>query len=200
MMGWSHGGCVTLRAVQRGARVDAAIVLHGVTDWLGIYDFFQEKVALAHLTSDLRAVYSDVIAKLEASAGGTPDEAPEGYLARSPMAFPQALANFEGDLLMLQGASDPFVPLEQACAFSAAAGDFHAYFVDDTGAVGDGLPPPCNGDAFLARDERPSVPVGTGSRQLGIYAGAGHGIRGDAVPTRRIANAVLRFLTIHLRE
>lgn len=200
LMGWSHGGCVTLRALQRGAQVRAAIDIHGVTDWVGVYDFTIEKLANPGLDPELREVYAATMAKLEQGAGGAPSEAPEAYRDRSPLAFPEAFDDFQGDLLVLHGTEDIFVPAGQACALAAAQGDFGSVHIDGSGASVSSAPPGCE-DAGLefGQESAPESPS-EASRRLEVYEGAGHNIRAGTEPAQRVSASALRFLARHFRE
>ena len=197
MMGWSHGGCVTLRALQRGADVRAAVVLHGVTDWVGVYELFAARAAEG-LPPDLERIYVDTLTTLGEGAGGMPDRRPEAYARRSPLTFVQDLDHFGGDLLMVQGTEDIFVPVQQACTFAAAAGGFGAHYLDAGGAVIPGVPPGCEGHGLRFTPESSSAATGGTPRELVIYAGAGHGIRADTKVARRIAAVARRFLAQRL--
>ena len=45
VLGGSHGGCITLRAIERGFDAVAAADLFGVTDWAGAYAYWQAEKA-----------------------------------------------------------------------------------------------------------------------------------------------------------
>jgi dienelactone hydrolase len=163
VFGGSHGGCITLRALQRGLKVQVAVDLFGPTDWASVYRYWVK----------LYGEDDPTLGLVRTAVGGTPEEVPEAYAKRSPIAAARALEGYGGDLLVLHGAQDELVPVEDSCRLVAAAGGFESYHVG---------PPPPACDLTWAKD----LPSETwrGKRQAVIFDGAGHGLTvpiGDAM-------------------
>jgi hypothetical protein len=135
MWGWSHGGCVTQRAVQQGAQVKAAATFSAVVDEAEYFDYMgnflcggpkcsaPEQTGWAHLHGP--------------DGGNTPETNPLVYSLRDPLAYETwTFGNTHiptadpGNLrtrpdipfLMIQGGSDRSIPSQPACALSAAIG------------------------------------------------------------------------------
>lgn len=118
MWGASHGGCITTRALQRGAPVTAAASVAGIADLAAAYRFWRGQIdaGMGPTTQ-----YEQLINLANAGIGGPPDEAPDGYLARStietaaqtPAAIPFLLAH---------GGDDPLVPASQSCTLAQRLG------------------------------------------------------------------------------
>jgi acetyl esterase/lipase len=139
MVGASHGGCITLRALERGAPVHVAAVLAPPGDFAALH---------AHLTAAVAAggdsLQGQVLDLLEDVTGGTPAEVPDAYRIRSPLAFAADLEGFTGPLLILSGGMDTVVPPAQQCALAAATPSplgFHV--IDESGTVAPTEPSGC---------------------------------------------------------
>src|SRR6185295_6110848 len=110
MWGYSHGACVTLRSLEQGAKVKAAVAVSGPTD------FFMWETFMAN-TNPLAA------AGFHAWLGGTPASLPDAYRARSAARMAVDLQR-RGDVRLLQIAvqKDTFVHPSQACRMANAIG------------------------------------------------------------------------------
>lgn len=129
MWGGSHGGCITLRALERGAPVTAAMDLFGPTDLASLDRFWEATPSM----------YGAFIAQLESSAGGKPDAVPAAYQARSPMYFVGDLPA-SVPLIVVHGTADTFVPYTESCALAEAPLGLVAYHADANHAT-DATPP-----------------------------------------------------------
>ncbi len=96
----------------------------GYSAWCGITRWTPELLAAAapicgmtDLVVDYQTTRPDLRAYSEAMLGGTPDEQPERYHARSPINF---VGDIRGALLIVQGARDPNVTPENVRAVRAA--------------------------------------------------------------------------------
>jgi dipeptidyl aminopeptidase/acylaminoacyl peptidase len=169
IVGASHGGCITLRALQRGLRAQVAVDMFGPTDWASVYRFWEAQgdasIALFHTV-----------------IGGTPDELPDAYAQRSPMTF-AGLDRFEGSLLVAHGVADELVPQWNSCALAAVEGNFASYHVDVFQRIVPTAPLGCT--AFgQTWEAQPVAPTWPGTRFLAMFDGAGHGATvpiGDAL-------------------
>ena len=118
MSGFSHGGCVTTRAVERGAPVQAAVDLFGPSDW---YEWFST------CSGPLCEAFKD---QLEDVIGGVPSPgtAP-AYRWRSPAYNDSTSGLFAGDLaartdtkfVIMHGLVDTLVPPKQSCDLATNA-------------------------------------------------------------------------------
>jgi len=191
MFGVSHGGCITLRAVARGAPVAAAVDIEGPTDWASNYAFWQRGLADPAASTFTKSSYQQLIAALDAAVGGPPERFPAAYALRSPQSEAAQIAAFGGALLILHGAADVLVPPSQSCDLALQTGH---YLASHTGAPSPfGLPnalvPTAPGECpepalAWATASKPQAlsPPWPGTRFLTIYDGIGHGAGGDMVP------------------
>jgi len=121
MMGGSHGACVTLRAVEQGVQVKAAIALAPPPDF--------ERGALAQAATlpaaSRPAFYANGWPHL---LGGRPDEVPEAYHARSPLRMAVDLQRRpDFPLLVAAEVDDPLVGAWGSCDLAQVVG-MRAYF------------------------------------------------------------------------
>jgi dipeptidyl aminopeptidase/acylaminoacyl peptidase len=125
LIGSSHGGCVALRALERGAPVRAAADGFGITDLAQNYDFWQSELDAGAGSST--SVIRGLVARLHQSAG-SPGANPEAYRLRSPLAFGSSMPRVP--LLIAHGTADTLVSIRQSCAFAAKLGDVQAFHLD----------------------------------------------------------------------
>jgi dipeptidyl aminopeptidase/acylaminoacyl peptidase len=168
MSGISHGGCITLRALQRGAPVQLAVDIFGPTDWASAYRGWQQALAQG---APQRASYQGLVDALERATGGTPEQVPEAYALRSPLH--QGLRH-EAPLLIVQGTADAFVPTSQACALADAS--FERFHVTLFGSVVPSAPAGCEGTWLPG----PRPTTWPGARYLMVYDDVGHNFEGLA--------------------
>jgi hypothetical protein len=122
MWGPSHGGGVTLRAIERGARVQAAIATFPATDWVTLYNDC-EATTTGDPTSPEGQFCAFVTAMLQSVTGGTPGTHAAAYHWRSPTFFASDLKlRQDVKLLLQQGILDPIVRVGQTCSFATQAG------------------------------------------------------------------------------
>lgn len=188
MYGGSHGGCITERAIQRGANVTVAADLFGPTDWTALDDFWSAQIA-AHDPNT--GTYQQLQMVLERATGGPPATAAAAFDARSPIKF---LADFPAQLpiFVAHGTADFVVPAAQSCALAAplATASFHD---DGTGTALATAPPGCDTLAVQAPPEPTTWP---GARYLVIYDGLGH--ETQSAPAQVMLQDVAEFLMARL--
>ena len=166
MWGGSHGGCITLRALERGAPVRAAAALYPPSDIARVYNFWQTQIAASDPQSSL---YQQLSAIVRAGAGGTPDAKPDAYAARSPAGFVAQLPAIP--LFVVHGTADTLVPVTESCALAGSAA-LATYHLDSAQHVIATAPTGCSGGTWSAGPyPGPSWP---GSRYLVAYDGLGH--------------------------
>lgn len=198
MWGHSHGGSITLRAVEQGARVNAAAALAPATDWAQIWNDCRctKPSAGASCTACLPAtqcvpisgtcaqcvVDTDTICTglppaLTTAFGGDPTAAPRSYSWRSPFTFTADLKLRKNLKFFIgQGLSDVTVRYTQACKLvSAAWGTTVSPWHVPTGAVDHNLNA-VTSCAFSWLDvARPGL--GTWPQQtFMVYDDVGHGL------------------------
>lgn len=111
MWGTGLGGCVTTRALQRGAPVKAAASVFGVSDMRAEYDFWRSQIAAG---AGPVAQYQQLVGLANAGIGGSPEDYPEEYQLRSPV---EHIAELPAGVpfLIAHGVADQLVPPRQAC-------------------------------------------------------------------------------------
>lgn len=118
MWGTGHGGCVTMRALQRGAPVKAGASMYGITSMSKAYEHW----AAALATGDgPNTQYQRLIELAHAGIGGSPQDYPEDYMARSPI---QQAAQMPSNVpfLLAHGVDDPLVSPRQSCELAKHLG------------------------------------------------------------------------------
>lgn len=167
MIGLSHGGCITTRAVQKGAKVAAAADVFGPKDLAAEYAFLK-----ASQQAGQQGLES-LIQLAESVTGGTPDTKPEEYRKRSPAAFVADLDKFAGPYTMVHGVKDILVSVRQTCSFAAAVKDTKSFHVNAALAVVTNDPPTCEGTnvTWLPGPKPSAWPA---SRYAVVYDEAGH--------------------------
>jgi dipeptidyl aminopeptidase/acylaminoacyl peptidase len=195
MVGISHGGCVTSRAVERGADIDAAVTIAGPTDWGPLVKRVQEQATNPSTQPGLKQRYRSLVDMIEKAVGGTPDEVPERYEERSP--DPKKIARFDKPYLIVHGGADETVPAKQSCALANQIGGFEAYRLNATGGVE--TLPPIGCDELTWNDAPTPVKTFDNDRYLLVYEGVDHFLMADN-GVGRIMPDLLRFLEIKLPE
>jgi len=174
MWGGSHGGCITTRAVERAAPVDAAVDVFGPADLASNYQFWVDQIEAG---TGPTAAYQELVQVVDDAIGGPPADYPDQYAARSPGNFelPAGLP-----FMVTHGTVDELVPVAQSCDLVAGAGGFTAFHLDGSQAEVTSPPVGCE-DAGLtwSAGPRPS-PGWPGGRYLVVYDGLGHGFGGAA--------------------
>lgn len=179
MFGISHGGCITMRAIQRGAPVVAAINVSGPTDWAADYKYWQTQLAAG--TGTAAPVFKALINLLNTATGGSPDQFPAEYAKRSPLTFAADLKKYSQPVMILHGTTDTLVHLSDACRLAAAVPHFRSYHLGVGGKVVPSPPSGCESSnlTWLA-GPRPTLSW-SGNRHLVIYDGVGHNVSADMV-------------------
>jgi alpha-beta hydrolase superfamily lysophospholipase len=166
MWGGSHGGCITLRALERGAPVRAAAALYPPADIARVYAFWQARIAAADPQT---AMYQQLSQIVRNGAGGTPDAVPAAYAARSPANFTAQLP--ATPLLVIHGTADILVPVTESCAFAGAT-SLASFHLDASQQPTAAAPAGCAAVTFSAGPyPRPAWP---GNRYFAAYDGLGH--------------------------
>jgi hypothetical protein len=198
MAGGSHGGCITLRAVQRGAPVAAAVDIFGPTDFKAEHAFWTAELAAAP-SGPWAAAYDLLIDIVETAAGGSPTEAPAAYDARSPLTFAADLAAYPGDLLIVHGVDDALVPPEQTCVIAEASGGFETrhYAADATTPLAT-APAGCESSTLTWLTSPKPSPAWPGTRHAVIYDGAGHDLSAAVPGQAAMVDDFLTFLVAKL--
>jgi dipeptidyl aminopeptidase/acylaminoacyl peptidase len=188
MLGLSHGGCITLRALQRGAPVQTAVNVFGPTEAVSLVQFWQARVAAGDPNS---AAYRELINHVVGATGGPPDPTSPAYTSRSPVTFAPQLDAWPGALLTVHGTADPLVPLSQSCLLATRLTNVRAYYRDVIGPL-TGPPPGCSAPGVTWRTDGLPAPRWPDQRYFMVYRGAGHDL-GSATGAGMLSD-VLSFL------
>ena len=191
MIGLSHGGCIGLRAVQRGAAVQSYVDVFGPTEAVSLVQFWQARVAAGDPNA---AAYRDLINQVVTATGGPPSAGSPAYVARSPVASVPELDAWPGTLLMVHGTDDALVPVSQSCLMGSRLRDVRAYYRDAVRAL-PGPPPGCPASGLAWLTDGLPAPRWPERRYLMVYRGAGHDL-GSASGAGMLAD-VLSFLAAH---
>lgn len=142
MVGISHGGCVTSRAIERGADVDVAVEIAGPTQWNPLMREVKRSAEDPRTNPVLRNQQEHLVETIETAVGGTTAEYPERYAKRSPDV--EKIARWGRPFLIMHGAADTIVPVQQSCTMASEIGGFRAYRIDTSGGVVAESPPGCH--------------------------------------------------------
>ncbi|MCA9580313.1 MAG: prolyl oligopeptidase family serine peptidase [Myxococcales bacterium] len=145
MVGYSHGGCVTMKVLAAEAyagttKFDAVVNVFGPADWAATYNHIAKLQDLCLIDSKP----CDTLADLRRATGGAPKEEPEAYEERSPLFLTQLLEDVAAPLLILHATGDSIVPYGPNCGLAVAMGEFEAWHIGFDGNAKAGAPPACN--------------------------------------------------------
>jgi len=193
MVGVSHGGCITSRAVERDADVDVAVDIAGPADWGPLVKRVKQEAESPSANPALKQHLRDLSGMVEKAVDGTPDEVPERYAERSP--DPKKIARWDKPFLIMHGGADQLVPVQQSCALAKQIGGFSAHRLNASGGV-ETLPP--TGCEELTWNDAPeAVRAFDADRYFLVYDGIDHFlVAGNGVG--RILPDLLRFLKTKL--
>ncbi|MGI9085528.1 MAG: alpha/beta hydrolase family protein [Aeromicrobium sp.] len=194
MVGVSHGGCITTRAVQQGAPVQLAVDVAGPSDWAELWTFMNRAKARPSTPANVKSVYSSLLETVETAIGGTPAEHPERYAERSPIHKAGSIAQDSKAFLIVHGGADVVVPIQQSCDLATRIGDVRAYRFDRSGAVAS--QPVAGCEDLPWRGPPTPVPAFVGDRYLLVYDGVDHLLVGKNSP--RVRADFLEFMAAKL--
>lgn len=193
MIGVSHGGCITTRAVERGAPVDLAVDIAGPTDWAEGWKFATKEAKRSSATDVDRAIYTDLAEKIELAAGGTPRQEPDSYRSRSPVEDVSNLKSSDQPFLIVHGTDDSIVPLAQSCELARRMGGFRGYLIGGSGEST--TPDGCGGITWTKGPPPSEFP---GDRYLLVYDGVNHLLVGTNA--QRLTADYLAFIALKLPD
>lgn len=170
--GGSHGGCISLRAVQKGAPAQVLVDIYGPSDWAAEHQQLQTLLASGDATQKQTAQTLKPL--IESALGGTPARVPQAYQARSPLEYSSTLSNWPGSVLVVHGVQDWLVPVDQSCRLVGAVGGFSSYHISSSNTTLTTAPAGCEsaGLSWTGGD----LPRGSwaGQRYLLVYDRLGH--------------------------
>jgi dienelactone hydrolase len=174
MMGGSHGGCISLRAVQKGAPAQVLVDFYGPTDWMLEYQQAQDLLASNDASKKLvGTLLTDVFLK---GMGGTPTQVPQQYQTRSPLEYAASLSNWSGSMLVIHGVQDWFVLPGQSCDLAKAVGGFTNYRINAANTTATTAPVGCEASALTwTGGDAPTLGTWQGKRYLMVFDSLGHG-------------------------
>lgn len=103
MYGQSHGAGIAILAAERYPGIKAVVAEAGFTDAAGIYEN-----AMAKSSDPIMQQYIDQMLPM---VGGTPQEVPEEYAARTALGH---AGEVQAAVLLIHGEQDPLIPVDQA--------------------------------------------------------------------------------------
>ena len=171
MHGSSHGGCITLRALERGAPVKFASEGFGPTDWSDDVSYLQDEVAVGAGGALANMVLGEVRGVI-----GNPSAMPAAYAQRSPIGFASSLPS-SLPLMIAHGTADPAVRPGQSCAMAKQLGGFVAYHMDTTLSVVTTPPtadPETTSECASITWQPGPAPTQWPNRTLLVFDGVGH--------------------------
>lgn len=190
MMGISHGGCITSRAVEKGVDVELVVVVAGPSNWANLWRELHQRRSVSKTGPG--TVYDGLLTTIEGSLGGTPTQHPEQYASRSPDSM--RIARWDKPFLILHGGADSIVPLKQSCELARMVGDFRSYRFDASGDVLNKAPDGC--EELVWNDPPSPTRTFNAERYLLAYDGVGHFLHGSGLG--RMTTDLLRFLEAKL--
>jgi dipeptidyl aminopeptidase/acylaminoacyl peptidase len=187
MVGASHGGCITLRAIVAGAPVQAAVDFAGPTDWAKLWTSLSTGSSSIEPSNSAPTAVEEATTlqrRIATAIGGPPGRARQQYLRRSPIREAGKLTAWRKPILIVHGAADPVVPVTQSCEL-AQRGGFAAYRVTVPGSAPTSDSSVCSGLTWLP--ENPATANFPGRHYLLVYDGVDHQPQG-ALSAELIAN------------
>lgn len=174
--GASHGGCVTLRAVERGAPVYAAVAIAAPADWAALYHEYGDSARIG--TPARRSMYEALVSEMEQAFGGNPGQQEAAYASRSPANFGGAIDAWNRPVLLVHGTRDDYVFAVQSCLMAGAIGGVTAMFVQPDGSVSSQSPDACEAAPLIWSGGPRPGPQWPNARYLLLYEGVGHQFEG----------------------
>ena len=173
LMGGSHGGCISLRALQKGAPAQVLVEFYGPSDWTAEYEQIRQLVGSSDSTKKYVGQFLDSV--VTKALGGTPTQVPQSYKDRSATQDVSGLKSFPGSILILHGVDDWFVLPGQSCDLVKAIGGFGNFHINAANASDTTAPNGCAGAGLTWANA--NVPRGKwlDKRYLLIYEQMGHG-------------------------
>jgi dienelactone hydrolase len=194
MLGLSHGGCVTSRAVEKGADVDLAVDVAGPSNWITLMRSVKRSLSGPPTRPVLQQIQKNMVVTIEKAVGGTVAQYPKRYAKRSP--DPKKIAQWDKPFLIMQGAADTIVPVQQSCDLALQIGGFDAYRFDTSGGVVSEPPPGCKGLAW--KDGPTPVDTFDADRYLMVYDDVDHYL--TAATGTQVMTDFLKFLESKLPQ
>ena len=173
VMGGSHGGCISLRAVQNGAPAQVLVDFYGPSDWAAEYEQIQQLIASNDATKQF--VGKTLNAVVTKALGGTPAQVPQQYALRSPRQYAASLGNWTGAVMIVHGVQDWFVLPSQSCDLAASIGGFSSYRIDASNTVAASAPSGCEAAGLKWTGATLPRAVWSGQRYLLVYDRLAHG-------------------------
>lgn len=173
VVGGSHGGCISLRAIQKGAPAQALVEFYAPTDWIAAYQQVQQLLSSSDATKKyVGQALDSVVTK---ALGGIPAIVPQQYLERSAIQDVSSLGNWAGSILVLHGVQDWLVLPSQSCDLVKAVGGFTNFHLNAANTSSDVAPLGCE-NAGLNWSAN-AVPKGNwqSKRYFMVYDEMGHG-------------------------
>lgn len=138
MIGYSHGGCVTMKTLLAETLADttefeAVVNVFGPADWARTYGHIAQLGSYCEFLPNLTPC--PTLADLRRATGGVPAQAMDAYNDRSPLFYADLLSDVTAPLLIMHATGDSIVPFQPNCELADAMGAFSAWHIDGFGNV-----------------------------------------------------------------
>lgn len=165
LLGFSHGGCIALRAAARDPRLRAVAAFAAPVDAASTYYNLRDRPLVQF------GFHGWLASRLQAFVGGEPASGQGRWTRRSPLYEAGGLSM---PLLLVHGLNDELVPAEQACwlarALRRAGRPVREERYDELGLrAATGAPPLCGEGSSTLTSAGEGAPA-----EVRFYAGQGH--------------------------
>jgi len=186
VLGFSHGGCIALRAAALDPRLAAVVEFAGPVDAAYTMRFLEEHpMGMFGFAGWLRG-------RVESYVGSTPESAPGAWKARSPL---YAAASLRPPLVVVHGTEDAIVPVRETCmlrdALAAAGRPVEEGYFEKNGTPDPSPAPVCPPPPRAGREGAAGAPV-----RIWYFEGEGHVFSAEAMNAAvgRAADFLVRVL------
>ncbi|MEZ4255580.1 MAG: CocE/NonD family hydrolase [Polyangiales bacterium] len=131
MIGFSHGGCVSMRVLLAEETLHPGSIL-AVSNVFGPADMADVHRLWANELNDITLFFlhprlTQGIQDLEEQCGGKPDQVPAAYAERSPVTYAEEFKKFNTSIFIGHGVPDHIVPVSSNCRLASDIGGFDAW-------------------------------------------------------------------------
>lgn len=172
MWGSSLGGCITTRALQRGAPIKAAASVFGMADMRAEYEFWTSQLAAG---AGPTVEYKMLIDLANAGIGGPPSDFPDEYTRRSVLEHAAEIPPGV-PYLIAHGLADLLVPPRQSCELAQRLG-IQGHHFDEQHQLLTTTPKGC--ETFWTSSRTP-IGSWSDSRYLLVYDGLANAVSGSS--------------------
>ncbi|MCA9581882.1 MAG: prolyl oligopeptidase family serine peptidase [Myxococcales bacterium] len=193
MVGFSHGGCITMRAIAAEyafhgeGRIDAAVDIFGPSDIEAVYRLWKKNYAnilgsgqscdnILLKENPFCVQMRKGITLTETIMGGTPDEVPEEYARHASLAVAEEIEKVDTPILIVHGVKDVIVPVSDSCRLVGELSGFDAWHLNAGSNVVTSDPAGCGELGIAWKDGTAPTTTFASDRTLIIYDDATHDV------------------------